>query len=201
MIRLVLATRNPVKEKEIKSLLRGLPLDILTLADFGHLPEVVEDQKTFAGNAVKKAYTISRACAEITLADDSGLEVNALGGQPGIHSARFAGPGAGDEANNRLLLKLLAGRPPEERGAVFRCVIAIFVPGDKIYLVRGSCPGKIAEEPRGCGGFGYDPLFIHEPSGLTLAEMEPRAKSRISHRGQALRRACRVIKSLLAGPV
>ncbi len=197
MTRLVLATRNPGKIKEIKSLLADLPLNILTLTDFSGLPEVVEDQKTFAGNAAKKAYLISRACGEITLADDSGLEVESLGGLPGVYSARFAGPGSGDRANNRLLLEMLSGYPPEERKARFRCVIAVFIPGDKIYLARGNCPGRIAEQPRGNGGFGYDPLFIYEPAGLTLAELEPQAKNLISHRGQALRRAYRLIKYIL----
>ncbi len=194
---LVLATRNSGKVQEIKSLLSGLPLNLLTLSDFPGLPEVVEDQETFAGNAAKKASVIARACGKITLADDSGLEVEALGGLPGVRSARFAGPGASDQANNQLLLKMLAGRPPEERKAVFRCVIAICLPGGKTYLVKGNCPGRIADQPRGAGGFGYDPLFIYEPAGLTMAELEPQVKNLISHRGQALRRAYRLIKHLL----
>ncbi|HHX87342.1 MAG TPA: XTP/dITP diphosphatase [Firmicutes bacterium] len=197
MTNLVLATRNLGKIKEIRSLLSDLPLNLLTLSDFSGLPEVVEDQETFAGNATKKASAIARACGEITLADDSGLEVEALGGLPGVRSARFAGPGAGDQANNRLLLKMLTGCPPEERKAVFRCVIAIYIPGGKTYLVKGNCPGRIAEQPRGTLGFGYDPLFYYEPAGLTMAEMDPQDKNLVSHRGQALRRAYRLIKYFL----
>ncbi len=197
MTKLMLATHNPGKVRELTSLLANLPLDILTLADLEGFPEVVEDRQTFAGNAAKKAYVISKACGEITLADDSGLEVESLGGRPGVHSARFAGPAADDQANNRLLLEMLAGRPPEERRAVFKCVIAISVPGDKIYLTEGECPGWIDYSPRGSGGFGYDPLFVYEPAGLTLAEMDPRDKNRISHRGQALRRAHRLLERLL----
>ncbi len=197
MTKLVLATRNPGKIKEISSLLAGLSLNILTLADLDSPPQVVEDQKTFAGNAAKKAYIISRLCGEITLADDSGLEVKALGGRPGVKSARFAGPGADDQANNRLLLNMLKGFSSREREAAFRCVIAVSVPGDKIYLARGNCPGRIADRPRGREGFGYDPLFIYEPADQTLAEMRPEAKNRISHRGEALRRARRLLVRIL----
>ena len=197
MKRLLLATGNRGKIKEITALLATLPLEVLTPADLGGLPAVNEDQETFAGNAAKKAYRVSRATGEITLADDSGLVVEALGGLPGVRSARFAGPGADDAANNRLLLKLLAGRPPRERRARFRCAIALSVPGDKIYLVRGDCPGRIAEEPRGDGGFGYDPLFIYEPVGLTFAQLDPGFKNRVSHRGRALRQVYRLIKTIL----
>ena len=141
MTKLVLATHNSGKVKELTSLLANLPLQILTLADLADFPEVVEDQRTFAGNAAKKAYVISKACGEITLADDSGLEVKSLGGRPGVYSARFAGPEADDQANNRLLLEMLSDCPPEKRQAVFKCVIALAVPGDKIYLTGGTAPG------------------------------------------------------------
>lgn len=132
----------------------------------------------------------------MTLADDSELEVEALGDPPGVCSARFAGPEAGDEENYRLLLKMLAGRPARERRARLRCVMAIAVPGE-IYLARGSCPGRIAKHPHGSGGFGYDPIFIYEPAGLTMARLNLQIKNRISDRGQALRRAHLLIEDLL----
>ncbi len=198
MRKLLLATRNRGKVREIKGLLDGLPVEVLSLEDYPEIPPVEEDLPTFAGNALKKAETAARASGEIALADDSGLEVEALNGQPGVYSARFAGPGADDEANNRLLLEKLNAVPPERRGAVFRCAIALVLPGGETHLVEDSCPGRIAPSPRGSGGFGYDPLFIYEPAGLTYAEMDQEAKSKISHRGKALRRARMLLEDLLS---
>lgn len=195
--RLVLATHNRGKIEEIKAFLHDLPLDFLSLDDFPIISEVTEDQPDFAGNAGKKAGAIARATGEMALADDSGLEVIALGRRPGVRSARFAGPGAGDETNNRLLLSLLKGVPPAERAAVFRCAMALAYPDGEMHLVEGSCHGQIAVEPRGNGGFGYDPLFIYTPLGLTFAEIEPGIKSKFSHRGQALRRVRRLLQDLL----
>lgn len=195
--RLVLATRNPGKVREIRALLQSLPLEILSLDDFPGLPEVVEDQPDLAGNAAKKAGATARFTGEMALADDSGLEVAALGNRPGVLSARFAGPGADDETNNRFLLSHLLGVPPAGRGALFRCVVALALPRGKIHLVEGNCPGRIAAAPRGAGGFGYDPLFIYEPLGLTFAEMKPEQKNAVSHRGEALRRVRGLLEELL----
>lgn len=192
MQRLIVATRNPNKIREIKTLLEGLSIEVVSLLELPDLPPVEEDQPTYAGNALKKAEAVQAAagaCGAIVMADDSGLEVEALDGRPGVYAARFAGPGAGDAANNRLLLKMLRGQPPEKRGATFRCAVALLFPDEETYLIEESCPGRIAASPRGETGFGYDPLFIYEEAGLTFAEMGEEAKNKVSHRGKALRRA------------
>ena len=160
-----------------------------------------EDEDTFAGNARKKAETIARVSGFAALADDSGLEVECLNGRPGVYSARFAGSQAGDAENNRYLLRLMEGVPLEKRSAAFKCVMALALPGGNTYLVEGSCRGRIAEEPRGDSGFGYDPLFIAESSGLTFAQMGPEEKNKISHRARALRKLRVLLEELLAtGP-
>ena len=191
MRQLVLATRNLNKVREIKTLLKGIPLAVISLRELPDPPAVEEDQPTYAGNALKKAAAAADVAGRdaIVMADDSGLEVEALDGLPGVRAARFAGPGAGDAANNRLLLEKLSGLPPEKRGATFRCAIALFFPDGETCLVEESCSGRIAGSPRGEAGFGYDPLFIYEPAGLTFAEMGEEAKNKVSHRGKALRRA------------
>lgn len=194
---LILATRNYGKVKEIKKLLSDLPLKIISLEDLPELPPVVEDQVTFAGNAKKKAETIARECGGAVLADDSGLEVDYLEGRPGVYSACFAGPEAGDAANNNLLLKKLEAVPPAKRGAVFRCVMALALPGRETSLVEGACRGRIAEQPRGDSGFGYDPLFIYEPAGITFAQMSLEEKNMISHRARALQKIRILIEDLL----
>lgn len=200
---LVLATRNPNKVREIKALLEGLPLEIITLGELASWAIVEEDQATYAGNAFKKAAAAAETAGGgvIIMADDSGLEVEALGGLPGVHAARFAGPGADDAANNRLLLEKLHGLPPERRGASFKCVIALLFPdeGDSC-IIEESCSGHIARFPRGKAGFGYDPLFIYEGSGLTFAEMNEEAKNRVSHRGKALHRARLRLEQYLEQP-
>jgi XTP/dITP diphosphohydrolase len=184
--KLVLATANQNKLIEIKELLQGLPVEVATIADYPGLEMPEEDQPTFKGNAAKKAEAVSGFTGEIALADDSGLEVEALGWRPGVHSARYAGEEGNYAANNRLLLQELKGVPPEKRGARFTCAIAISVPGDQTCLVEANCPGRITEAPKGEGGFGYDPLFLYEPSGLTFAEMGAAEKNQVSHRGRAL---------------
>ena len=188
--KLVLATRNQGKVREIQAILDGLPLDIISLMQLDNVPEVEEDQSTFSGNALKKAAAVAEVSGLPSLADDSGLMVKALGGRPGVLSARFAGPGADDAANNRLLLTELQGIPPESRGATFVCALALILPGkeQEKFLIEEYCHGRIAESLLGSGGFGYDPLFIFEPSGLTFAEMREEAKNRVSHRGKALKK-------------
>ena len=162
---LVLATQNLDKIKEIKDTFKDLGLKVFTFKDFSHFPSVVEDKETPHDNALKKARTIARFTGKIALADDSGLEVEALGGAPGIFSSRFAGEKASYEDNNRKILSLLEGVPLDERKAAFRCFIAISDGGNKEKVVEGICKGRILQEMRGEKGFGYDPLF--QPEGFT----------------------------------
>ena len=183
---LIVATRNPGKLKEISALLSPLQIIVRGVAEFPELPEVVEDGLTFAENATKKAATIARLAGRLTLADDSGLEVAALGGAPGIHSARYAGANADDAANNRKLLAALAPLPPEQRAAAFVCVMALCAPDGSCQTFAGRLEGRIISELRGTEGFGYDPLFVVAGQQRTLAEIPLTEKNRISHRAQAL---------------
>jgi XTP/dITP diphosphohydrolase len=183
-MRLLVATRNPGKLAEFRQLLGDLPVVVVPIDELDGAPDVVEDQPTLEGNARKKAETLAACSGLPTLADDTGLEVDALGGRPGVFSARYAGPEEDPAANRRLLLAELAGR--EDRSARFRAVIA-FAEGGSCRLFEGICEGRIAETPRGDGGFGYDPLFVPGGEDLTFAELDPRAKNAISHRGRALR--------------
>jgi XTP/dITP diphosphohydrolase len=198
LAKLVVASRNEHKVKEIREILGGQPWEILSLADFPQLPEVVEDQDTFVGNALKKAKEIAASTGLLTLADDSGLEVDALDGRPGVYSARFAGPKATDGENNEKLLKLLADVPQEKRTARFRCVIAIAKPDGWSTYVEGHCRGVIGYAPAGSGGFGYDPLFYVPSLEKTFAQLSPEEKNAISHRGKALQAAVKVLAELAA---
>ncbi|MCL5045773.1 MAG: XTP/dITP diphosphatase [Actinobacteria bacterium] len=188
MTRIVLATRNQGKVRELRDLLADLNVRVIPVSEFPGCPEVDETGETFEENALLKARAVAAFTGEIALADDSGLEVDALGGLPGVRSARFAGPGASDEDNNRKLLELLRGVPAERRTARFQSVVAIASPSGKAVTAEGSCEGTIGFEPRGEGGFGYDPLFVI-PGGSTLAVIDERTKNRISHRGMAFRNA------------
>lgn len=185
---LVLATRNSGKLLEMRRLLEDAGMEVLGLADLPELPEVVEDGSTFAENARKKAETVADLTGLPCLADDSGLVVEALDGQPGVHSARYAGPRAEDAENNRQLLEELTGVPANRRQAAFVCVMALSCPGESTRLFEGRVRGRILTTPRGQGGFGYDPLFWVEEQQRTMAELPLEIKNRISHRGQALRR-------------
>jgi XTP/dITP diphosphohydrolase len=182
---LVLATRNEGKTREIKELFEGFPVQIKNLNDFGPIPEVEEDGKTFDDNAFKKASFTAKVLGLPALADDSGLEVKALGGAPGVYSARYAGPNATDEENNAKLLETLEGN--KDRTAAFVCVISIAVPCGVALTYEGRCEGRIAEAPGGTQGFGYDPLFYYPPLKKTFAELSTQEKNRVSHRGKALR--------------
>jgi XTP/dITP diphosphohydrolase len=188
--RLVFATRNLGKVAELRALLADLDLEILSARDLA-LPEVEEDGDTFAANARKKAHEVAAATGLPALADDSGLEVDALGGAPGVHSARYAGPGATDPANNARLLAALAGVPPDRRTARFRAVLALDAgrgePAADLPIAEGSCDGLILEAPRGHGGFGYDPLFLVPDLGQTFAELGVGTKNDRSHRAQAMK--------------
>lgn len=187
-MRLLVATRNQKKLNEIREIFTLQGIELQGIEDAGmQLPEVEEDGETFEANAVKKALTLARASGMAALGDDSGLEVDALNGAPGVYSARYAGEPCNDEANNHKLLKALKGT--ENRTARFRCVIAFATPQGRTATVSGSCEGRISTVPQGSGGFGYDPLFIPVGYAKTFAEIDAEEKHRISHRGAALRAA------------
>ena len=192
-MKLLLATQNAKKIGELTSMLAGTDVELLTPSDVGGLEDVDEDQDTFAGNARKKAVAAARATGIRALADDSGLEVDALDGAPGVFSARFAGNHGDDAANNELLLEKMRGVPEERRGAHFTCVLALAAPdGEVLGEWTGKAHGCILEAPRGTRDFGYDPLFLFteegfEVSGRGFAELEPEEKALVSHRGRALR--------------
>ncbi|MFH2007327.1 MAG: XTP/dITP diphosphatase [bacterium] len=187
---LVFATRNRGKLSELRALVKPLGLEVVSAADLG-APDVEEDGLTFEANAAKKALEVSAAVGQPSLADDSGLVVEALRGAPGVRSARFAGPDADDRANNERLLELLRDVPTERRQAHFVCVMAFADPhgtlGEHVELTRGRCNGLIAEAPQGAGGFGYDPLFWVPERGQTFAELPADVKNTISHRAMAMR--------------
>jgi XTP/dITP diphosphohydrolase len=186
--RLVLATDNPGKLRELVALL-GDRWEVLPQGQFG-VRSAPETGTTFRANAELKARHAAAATGLPSIADDSGLEVDALGGAPGVDSANYAGPAAGDAANNAKLLAALAGVPAARRGARYRCVLVFVRSADDPHplVAEGSWAGSIGEGPRGTGGFGYDPLFIDAVTGQTGAELDPAAKNAVSHRGQALRR-------------
>jgi XTP/dITP diphosphohydrolase len=181
---LVLATTNPGKTREFRDLLKDFPVDIRDLSDFGPIPPVMEDGSTFEENAYKKASFTARILGFPALADDSGLCVDALGGAPGIHSARFAGDSATDADNVARLLSCLENQ--ENRKASFQCVISIAVPEGQALTYEGSCDGILLTEPAGENGFGYDPIFFYPDLNRTFAQMTLAEKARVSHRGKAL---------------
>lgn len=170
----------------MSEILAAYGIEVLSLHEFPQIGDIKEDGETFKANAIKKATVTADLAGLTALADDSGLEVDYLNGAPGVFSARFAGEERNDFANNKKLLRLLTGVPPEKRTARFQCVIAIARPGGPVYTVQGTCEGVIAGEPRGEGGFGYDPLFYLPEYGKTFAEIDLALKNRISHRGRAL---------------
>lgn len=187
-LRLLLATRNPHKAAEIGRMLRDLPLRVATLEEFPAVGEVVEDGRTLEENAAKKAALPARETGLWTLADDTGLEVAALDGAPGVRSARYAGDGCDYADNNAKLLRALRGAAPDRRRAAFRCVMALAGPDGRVTLEEGRLEGSIALGPRGRNGFGYDPLFFVPASGKTFAEMSDEEKDSVSHRRLALTR-------------
>lgn len=195
--KIVLASRNQHKIAELAELLADLGLTIVPVP--AEAPAVVEDGETFQANAAKKAETIAAYTQEWALADDSGLEVDFLGGKPGVYSARFTGEDASDAENNAKLLALLKDVPPAERGAQFRSVIALARPGQPTIFVEGTCRGVIATEARGFNGFGYDPLFYLPELGKTFAELTPEEKNRISHRAVAMAKLKEVLAEILSG--
>jgi XTP/dITP diphosphohydrolase len=196
MPKLLLATTNRGKLREYRQLLKGLPFTLVTPDDEGVDITVDEKKKTFEENARLKAVTYSRLSGLVTLADDSGLEVDALDGAPGIISARFAGEEASDKDRIEHLLDRLKDVPWEKRTAHFRCVIAIAIPEGKVELCDGECQGLIALEPKGENGFGYDPVFYLPEFGKTIAELPLETKNQISHRGKAARKAYIILERL-----
>lgn len=185
LITLVIATRNKGKTSEIRDLLKGFPINIKNLDDFGSIPQVEEDGNTFDENAYKKASFAAKILGLPALSDDSGLLVEALGGAPGIHSARYAGENATDKQRRDKLLQEMEEKT--DRRAAFECVISIAVPTGAALTYEARCEGLIAGEPVGSNGFGYDPVFYYLPLKKTFAELTMQEKSRVSHRGKALR--------------
>ena len=192
----MIATRNKGKIREIREALNGLGLRIYALSDFPDVPEIEEDGKSFAENALKKARFYSKYFRMLTIADDSGLEVDSLKGLPGIYSARYAGEKASSRVNNQKLLREMQGVPISKRGARFKCIIAMESPDGKKAIAEGSCKGSIGFREKGRRGFGYDPLFILPTYGKTMAQLSLEEKNKISHRGKALRKIRKLIKSL-----
>ena len=185
---LVIATRNRKKVEEIRRILEGVGVELLSLDDFPGCPEVAEDADTFEGNAVKKAREVAHFTGKPSVADDSGLEVYALGGAPGVISARYAGTGADDKKNLEKLLDELENIEQDRRGAQFVCVIALAFPDGRVEAFHGVAEGRIGTEPRGSNGFGYDPVFYPRDHHVTFAEMSADEKDALSHRGIALRK-------------
>jgi XTP/dITP diphosphohydrolase len=192
-LELIVATRNRGKVREIQRALKGLGLRIYSLGDFSDAPEIEEDGKSFTENALKKARFYSKYFGKLTIADDSGLEVDILKGLPGIYSARYAGEGASNRENNRKLLREMEGIPLSKRGARFRCAIAMVSDEGKEVVAEGSCKGRIGFREAGKRGFGYDPLFILPQYGKTMAQLTLEEKNRISHRGKALTKIRKLI--------
>lgn len=197
MPKLVLASTNKGKVLEFRELFAELPLDLLSLADFSGIPEIEEDGNTFAENALIKARAVANYTGELTLADDSGLEVDALNGEPGVYSARYGQPGWNDRDRYQFLLEKLQGVPSEKKTARFRCAIALVDPqNNRIEQVDGTVEGVILDSPRGDHGFGYDPVFIIPELGKTMAELTGEEKNRFSHRGRAVQKMIPLLKEL-----
>jgi XTP/dITP diphosphohydrolase len=200
VIELLIATTNKGKYAEVQAFLAKLPLRVLSLKDLGNFPTVIEDGATFEENALKKARTLADFSDLLTLADDSGLEVDALNGAPGIYSARYGGDECDDEKNNQKLLRALKDVPEAERTARFVCALALCAPKSrdfKDWTVRASCEGRVGFMPEGQNGFGYDPLFFYPPLGQTLGVIDRELKATISHRGKALQKLVEKLPSVL----
>ena len=197
---IVLASRNRGKIAEVEAILRThLPaVKLLSLDDIGFVGDIEENGETYEENALIKARAAAEACGYryAGLADDSGLSVDALGGAPGVYSARYAGEHGDDAANNALLVRNLAGIPPAERTARFVCTLALVLPDGRTFTLRGETVGRIIDTPRGSGGFGYDPYFYDEPYGKTFAELTAAEKNAISHRGKAVEQLADLLATL-----
>jgi XTP/dITP diphosphohydrolase len=191
---MVVASRNRKKAVEMMELLKDLGWRVLSMDEAGADIEIEEDGLSFEENSYKKAFQVMKATGKTAIADDSGLEVYALGGKPGVFSARFSGEGATDESNNQKLLEMMKEVPEDERGARFVCAATVVFPDETYFTVTGECEGQILFEPRGTGGFGYDPLFYVPDLGKTFAQLDAETKNSISHRAKAFFR----VKQLLS---
>lgn len=200
MVELLVATKNKGKLREIKELLSDFDLKITSLADYPNAPEIVEDGKTFSQNALKKAATIALYTKKLTLGEDSGLEVKALGNRPGVYSARYAGEGATDRKNNLKLLRELKKFPLKKRQARYRCFAALVDGKEIIDISSGSCEGLIGFRSQGENGFGYDPVFIIPQYNKTFGQLASAIKSKISHRAKALKKIKSILKRYLKTP-
>ncbi len=194
---IIVATRNEGKLREIRKGLKGLRIRLKGLNHFHNIPEIEEDGTSFLENALKKARFYSKYLSQPVLADDSGLEVDALKGAPGIFSARYGGAGTSDKKNIEKLLKVMEGVPTPRRGASFKCVLAMVFPDGREIVVEGSCRGRIGFREVGRGGFGYDPIFFLPRYGKTMAELSLQEKNRVSHRGKALRKLKKSLERFL----
>jgi XTP/dITP diphosphohydrolase len=197
---LLVATTNAGKFAEVKAFLENLPLHIISLCDLANPPLVAEDGATFEANALKKARTLAQFSGLLTLTDDSGIEVDALGGAPGIFSARYCGEEGNDDKNNQKLLAVLADIPEAQRTARFVCALALCAPasdGTKEWTIRESCEGRVAFSLMGTQGFGYDPLFYYPPFDKTFGEIDRATKATVSHRGKALKKLSAMLPSLV----
>ena len=199
MKELIVASRNKGKVNEIKELLAGLPFKVTSLFDYPHIPEIIEDGKTYRANALKKAREIALATGKMAMADDSGIEVKALGNAPGIYSARFAGEGASEKARNKKLFRMLKGVPMHKRQARYRCVIALVdARGKELGVVQGTCSGFVTTRDIGTNGFGFDPLFLLKRYNKTFGQLPPALKAKISHRARALKKFRLILKKATA---
>ena len=196
-MKIVLATGNQHKLREFQQILDADTLEIVPQSAFPGCPEVIEDGNSFEENALKKARAIAAHTGCVAMADDSGLEVDALDGAPGIYSARYAGEPRSDKRNIALLLETMRHVDTPQRGAQFRCVIAVVTPDGRELVAQGLCRGRITTEPLGSDGFGYDPVFLHEPSGRTFAQLDSSEKNSISHRGLAVRNVRELLPAFL----
>lgn len=194
---LLVASKNKKKFAEIKEILKRLPFKITPLEDYPRLPRVIENGKTFRENALKKAVKIARFTGKLTLGEDSGLCVDALGGKPGVYSSRFAGKNKSDPQNNRKVLALLEGVPLEQRRARYCCAVALADQNGLVAVAEGECAGLIGFKEKGAFGFGYDPLFIIPRYGKTFAQLGPRIKHRLSHRYRALAKVKKILLTYL----
>ncbi|USK38130.1 XTP/dITP diphosphatase [Cytobacillus firmus] len=199
MQEVIIATKNAGKAREFERMFKPLGYQVKTLLDYPDFQDVEETGSTFEENAILKAEAVSKAFGRMVIADDSGLIIDALGGKPGIYSARYAGEGKNDQKNMEKVLDELESIPDDKRQARFYCALAIAAPGKRTETVAGTCEGRILREKRGTYGFGYDPIFYSEEKGKAMAELMPEEKSEISHRANALQKLEELLPSFLAG--
>jgi XTP/dITP diphosphohydrolase len=196
---LIVASSNKGKVREIKELLANLPFKVTSLLEYPQIPEIIEDGKTYRANALKKAREVARATGKMAMADDSGIEVRALGGAPGIYSSRFAGQGASEKARNKKLFAMLKGVPMPKRQARYRCVIALVdAKGRELGVVQGTCSGYVTTRDIGKNGFGFDPLFFLKRYNKTFGQLPPSLKAKISHRARALKKFRLLLRQVIA---